>query len=240
MLTLIRTNETDGRDSAPLIQSIYDQAAPARPHDLAYQVFARMGLDFTLPETIRVHPALNYSMGTSEYLGLYPTMVMPKRDGLGRMRGVELLYLSRSGEAAPVVDPHISYWFDEPELGTFMALHEPVDGVYGVAKGLASALAAHHFCGIPMCVVDSAEDLQHFQIPQGVTRLVIFATDSVMADAHALASRAEASGLRTRIVLPQTPTATWVHEFALRGAIPVDEIAAQRDEQSNDSNPSND
>jgi len=234
MLTFIRTNENDVRDGAQMITEIYNEAPHARPDDLAHKFFARMGLDFNLPPSVRVHPALNYSMGTMEFMGLFPALVLPKRDGAWRLRGVEMIYLQDDAKPAPVVDPYTAYWLDEPEDGTFMALHEPVDGVYGVTKGLMSALAANHFTGIPMCAVEEPKDLERFQIPDGVSVLVIFATEALMPQANALADRAEALGLRTRIVLPEMPTASWVHEFALRGAIPVDDIAAQRDDHASD------
>lgn len=234
MLTFIRTNENDVRDGAQMITEIYNEAQHARPDDLAHKFFARMGLDFNLPPSVRVHPALNYSMGTMEFMGLFPALVLPKRDGAWRLRGVEMIYLQDDAKPAPVVDPYTAYWLDEPEDGTFMALHAPVDGVYGVTKGLMSALAANHFTGIPMCAVEEPKDLERFQIPEGVSVLVIFATEALIPQANALADRAEALGLRTRIVLPEMPTASWVHEFALRGAIPVDDIAAQRDDHASD------
>lgn len=237
MLTFIRTNENDVRDGAQLITEIYESATPARPDDLAHKFFARMGLDFNLPPSVRVHPSLNYSMGTMEFMGLFPALVLPKRDGAWRLRGVEMIYLQGDAKLAPVVDPYTIYWLHDPEDGTFMAVHEPVNGVYGVAKGLMSALAANHFTGIPMCAVEEPKDLEHFQIPDGVTFLVIFATEALMPQATALANRAEAAGIATRIVLPETPTATWAHEFALRDAIPVDDIAERKALQGND-NPS--
>lgn len=228
MLTFIQANLEDDGQSEAVIKSILDESAPARPGDVVHTYFARMGLDFVLPPSVRIHPSLNYTLGTRESLGQFPALVLPIQDAKGQYRAIELLYLDESGIAAPVINPRQAYWVEDVEPGTFMTIQQPQDGACGVAAGFGEALAANYFTGAPMYAVGSPEDLEAFQIPEGITHLLVFARSDCWAQAMALHARAEALGIVVDVIQPTLGYPNWISEFAFRGAVPIDEIAKRQ------------
>lgn len=210
-----------------LVRDIYCASLPATDFEPFVRDLRRVTGGREVPSSLRVHRGLHYRIGSDESLGIYPALVMPLMRG-GEVRGVELLYLDHDLlKAAPVIDPHQVYFAEAVEEGLYMPLYEPSGGVYGVAKGLDSALAAAALSGIPTCAINKGDSLAAFQIPPGVTRLAIFATTETMDEAQALALAAEAVGVDAQITAPDTPQASWFTELLMSGAVPVDDIAEQ-------------
>jgi hypothetical protein len=210
-----------------LILDILARTSPAKPNDLPHRMFMRLGLDFELPPAVRVHPCLNYKLGTDECLGQFPAMVMPLRTGAGRYCGLEVLFMDEVTLIAPVVMPIHMYWAEQVS-GAHMEIQPPERGVLGVAVNLGQALAVHHLTGAPMCAVRNANDLRDLQIPTGVKQLLVFADQSQANEAQAVVSRARAQGIHSDVIFPETEGATWLDEFAYRGALPVDAVAVAR------------
>jgi hypothetical protein len=231
MLTFTQANSEDDGQSEAVIKSILEESAPARPGDVVHTYFARMGLDFALPQSVRIHPGLNYLLGTRESLGRFPALVLPIQDSKGRYRAIELLYLDESGTPAPVINPRQAYWLEDIEPGTFMTIQQPTQGACGVAVGFGEALAANHFTGAPMYAVGSPDDLEAFQIPEGISHLLVFARSDCQAQALALHERAEALGIVADVIHPSDGYPSWMTEFALRGAVPIDEIAKRHSDE---------
>ncbi len=225
MHTFIRANEIDGGRAAEIAAKILEATKAPQLGDVAHKAFAKLGLDFELPATVRVHTSLSYTLGTNEEFGKHPALVIPLTDGQERFAALELLYLSPDGSPAPVVDSRQIYWLNEQEPGVFMALHQPEDGLWGVACGICEALAANYYTGVPMAAVCSPADLAAFQIPHGIERLAIFANHRCASEAIALQARARSVGIRAEIYTPSEPNPNWLSEFALRGAFPIDEVA---------------
>lgn len=225
MIIFSHTNHYDGLSDDSAVRLVLSQTVEPQKDGPIYRMFQRMGLDFDLPATLRMHPSFAYSMGTEEELGRHPAMVLPYQDGRGVFVGVELCFLSPDGRFAPVVEPRMQYWLNEAVPGAFHAI-DPPQGEYGVAVGYANALAAHHFTGAPMCAVDSANDLAALDVPAVVHSLTIFGDDTCTEASRQLKARCEARGIRVQIMEPPTPHSTWLIEFTFRGAIPVDDVAA--------------
>jgi len=178
-LKTIMRNQTFDFQETPdegesLILDILARTSPAKPNDLPHRMFMRLGLDFELPPAVRVHPCLNYKLGTDECLGQFPAMVMPLRTGAGRYCGLEVLFMDEVTLIAPVVMPIHMYWAEQVS-GAHMEIQPPERGVLGVAVNLGQALAVHHLTGAPMCAVRNANDLRDLQIPTGVKQLLVFA-----------------------------------------------------------------
>lgn len=226
MLTILNTNEADGGQSAAELLAILRTSEPASKLNAVGKMFERLGLDFEIPALIRLHPCLGYRLGTDEVLGTYPAMVAPLVDGSGEYRAVQLLYVTEEGSIAPVIYPDQIMWFGpEEERGVQVLLEAPQQGLLGVAVGLGNALAAYNFTDTPMAAVCSAYDLAGFQVPPAVERLLIFADATCLDEAETLKESVESSGRRAAVVLPATEGASWLAEFAMRGAVPVDDIA---------------
>lgn len=225
MIVFSHTNHYDGLSDDSAVRLVLSQTVEPQKDGPIYRMFQRMGLDFDLPTTLRMHPAFTYSLGTEEALGCFPAMVLPYQDGRGGFVGVELCFLSADGRFAPVVEPRMQYWLNEAVPGAFHAI-DPPQGEYGVAVGYANALAAHHFTGVPMCAVNSASDLAALEVPPLVHTLSIFGDDTCTEASRQLKTRCESRGIRVQIMEPPTPHSTWLTEFTFRGAIPVDDVAA--------------
>lgn len=227
MIVFIHSNQYDGLTGDTAVRILLSETVCTQKGDTAHLNFERFGLDFNLPESVRMHPAMAYRLGSNEDLGLFPALVLPLQNKQGLYRAVELAFLSDGGLLAPVIDPRQQYWLEEVEQGCYFAI-DPPEGTYGVAVGLGEALAARHFAQMPMCAVLSADDLRHFQVPAAVHSLVIFSDSTRTAEARHLQVRCEALGVRTHVCEPQNPHSTWLTEFALRGAVPIDEVAESR------------
>lgn len=225
MIRFIHTNHYDGLCGDSAVRSVLSQTVEPHRDGPIYRMFQRLGLDFDLPATLRMHPAFHYTLGTEEELGLYPAMVLPYQDARGTFLGIELCFISADGRFAPVVEPRMQYWLNEVVAGAFHAINQP-HGEYGVAVGYANALAAHHFSGVSMCAVNSANDLAALDVPPLVHTLTIFGDDTCTEASRQLKARCESRGIRVRIMEPPTPHSTWLTEFTFRGAIPVDDVAA--------------
>lgn len=225
MIVFSHTNYYDGLSDDSAVRFVLSQTVEPQEDGPIYRMFQRLGLDFELPTTLRMHPAFNYSLGTDEQFGCFPAMVLPYQNGQGAFVGVELCFLSADGRCAPVVEPRMQYWLNEAVLGSFHAI-DPPQGEYGVAVGYANALAAHHFTRVPMCAVNSASDLAAFDIPPLVHTLTIFGDDTCTEASRQLKASCESRGIRVQIMEPPTPHVTWLTEFTFRGAIPVDDVAA--------------
>lgn len=226
MLTILNTDAADGGRSAAELMEILRTSAPASKTNPVGRLFERMGLDFEIPACVRFHPCLGYRLATEEILGAYPAMVLPLVDGAGAYRAVQLLYLTEDGAEAPIFHAGQILWFGPTEEpGVHALLEAPQQGLLGVAVGLGSALAAYSFTDTPIAAVCSAQDLFAFQIPAAVERLLIFADATCLTEAESLKARVEETGKRAAVLLPATEGASWLAEFAFRGAIPVDDIA---------------
>lgn len=226
MLTILNTDGPDAGQSAAELVAILRTSAPATKTNPVGKLFERMGLDFEIPPSVRFHPCLGYRLASEEILGAYPAMVLPLVDEAGAYRAVQLLYLTEEGAEAPVFHAGQILWFGpEEEPGVHALLEAPQQGLLGVAVGLGSALAAYSFTDTPMAAVCTPQDLAAFQFPAAVERLLVFADAACLPEAERLKARVEETGRRAAVLLPATDGATWLAEFAFRGAIPVDEIA---------------
>lgn len=227
MIIYSHTNHYDGLSDDSAVRLVLSHTTEPKKDGPIYRMFRRLGLDFDLPPTLRMHPSFPYSLGTDEVFGRFPAMVLPFQDGRGVFLGLELCFMSPDGRYAPVFDPRMQFWLAEVVPGAFHAI-DPPQGDYGVAVGYANALAAHYFTGVPMCAVNSASDLATFDVPPLVHTLTVFGDDTCTEASRQLKARCDARGVCVQIMEPPTPHSNWLTEFTFRGAIPVDDVAADK------------
>lgn len=231
MLVLKRSMDADRAKAQRNIDRIISESLNPTQDSLAEECLRSFGLDLKLPESIRLHPELDFTLGSNESFGKYPAIVMPVFSGTFQLRAVELLFVTHDAQIAPVVAPHQVAWIDEPDMGCFSFIHGPVGGHWAVAVGMVEALCASEILGLPFAAVASPNDLAAFQIPNGITQLDICASQTCMEEAAVLKARCEARGIACFVMAPPTGNATWQDEFAFRGAVPIDEIAEQAQNQ---------
>lgn len=237
MIIFSHTNHYDGLQGDASVRFVLSETRAPRKGDQVYQMFERLGLDFDLPETLRVHPSFRYQLATNEEFGRHPAMVLPFQDATGKFLGIELCFMSDDGRFAPVIEPRQQYWLNNPVAGAFHAI-DPIQGDYGIAVGYPNALAARYFSGLAMCAVNTAKDLAAFEIPPAVHSLSIFSDSTCSIEALQLKAKCEILGVRAEVMEPPTPLGSWVHEFVFRGAFPADEIAARSINQPGQTNAS--
>ena len=77
--------------------------------------------------------------------------------------------------------------------GSAIRLHEPVQGVLGVAEGIETALSASQLYRCPVWALINANNLEKWMPPAGVNHIMIFGDNDLtftgQAAAYALAKR---------------------------------------------------
>jgi phage/plasmid primase-like uncharacterized protein len=147
------------------------------------------------------HPELFYARDI-----VFPGMVGIIRDHAGEVVALHRTFLTQDGKKAPVTAPKKITPACGPCAGSAIRLMAPVDGVFGVAEGIETALAAHRLHRMPVWSLVSASWMGKFIPPAGVERVIIFAdADKVgKSAAVALARRLhDRHGLSVKILAPK-------------------------------------
>lgn len=91
--------------------------------------------------------------------------------------------------------------------GASVPLYPFNGGELGVAEGIETAIAAHMLYKVPVWAALNAGNMEHFEIPEGVTTLQIFADRDANFRGHAaaytLAYRAKQKGIDAVVYLPE-------------------------------------
>lgn len=211
------------------IAQLWSEARPIVEGDAASRYLARHGVHSEWPDTLRLHPALEYwhndSHGRAVCVGSFPALlaalqidVHPHglfKPAVRHTVALQRFYLTARGTPAPVpvfikatgTDGHIK--------GAAVRLSAPrvqADGVVlGVAVGVVSALRFSAAVRMPVWAVADAAALAHFRWPREVTHLHVF-TDTSEA-AHAvpaceLARKAARCGLTSYVQTITPPRAS--------------------------------
>lgn len=207
------------------IAQLWSEAQPMTSGDAASRYLVRQGVHGAWPDTLRLHPALEYwhtdSQGRAASIGTFPALLAALEidvhpHGLHQPAerhkvALQRIYLTAHGTPAPVPSFIKATGTDGHIKGAAVRLSAPrvqADGVVlGVAVGVVSALRFAAALRMPVWAVADAAALAHFRWPREVTHLHVF-TDTSDA-AHAvpaceLARKASRCGL-TSYVQTVTP-----------------------------------
>lgn len=208
------------------IAQLWSEAQPITSGDAADRYLQRQGVHGAWPDTLRLHPALEYwhtdSKGRASCIGTFPALlaaleidVHPHglfKPAVRHTVALQRFYLTPRGTPAPVPSFLKATGTDGHIKGAAVRLSAPrvqADGVVlGVAVGVVSALRFASALRMPVWAVADAAALAHFRWPREVTHLHVF-TDTSDA-AHAvpaceLARKAARCGLSSYVqtVTPQ-------------------------------------
>ena len=213
------------------IAQLWSEAQAITSGDAADRYLQRQDVHEERPDTLRLHPALEYwhtdSQGRAACIGKFPALlaaleinVHPHglfKPSVRHTVALQRFYLTPRGTPAPVPSFIKATGTDGHIKGAAVRLSAPrvqADGVVlGVAVGVVSALRYAAALHMPVWAVADAAALAHFRWPREVTHLHVF-TDTSEA-AHAvpaceLARKAARCGLSSYVqtVTPRTAHTT--------------------------------
>lgn len=208
------------------IAQLWSEAQAITSGDAASRYLVRQGVHGAWPDTLRLHPALEYwhtdSQGRAACIGTFPALLAAleidvhphglHQPAVRHTVALQRFYLTARGTPAPVPSFIKATGTDGHIKGAAVRLSAPrvqADGVVlGVAVGLVSALRFAAALRMPVWAVSDAAALAHFRWPREVTHLHVF-TDTSDAS-HAvpaceLARKAARCGLSSYVqtVTPQ-------------------------------------
>jgi len=218
----------DGLKNARLNAALWAECIPATDGDPVSLYLTYRGLHGPVPRHLRLHPAMAY-WHDGQSRGTFPAMVAPLIGAHGRILALHRTYLTRDGRKAPV--PIVKKLTRTAAVlsGTHIPLHEPQDGVIGIAEGIETAQAAWLASGVPTVAAYCANNLGAYVWPTNVKRIVVFA-DSDVAGAKAaqtLRNRAVQSGVHATIMTPTSPGMDWCDVWTsrpTRDVAPAEEV----------------
>jgi putative DNA primase/helicase len=213
--------------NAEYVAQIWNEAEPIEKGDSVDLYLQSRGIDLPrFPGVLRRHPELEY-WSDGAVLGDFPAMVAAVRDLDGQLICLHRTYLTHKGAKAPVPKPKKLTRRAGPMRGAAIWLNgrgrARETEVIGVAEGIETALACYIRNRIVIAASMSAGMLKQFQWPAQIKELVIFADNDknqVGQDAGlALAARASAAGIVTRLLVPEQVGSDWadVHVAAQLG-----------------------
>lgn len=206
-------------DNARRNAALWAKTVPVTDGDPVALYLRRRGLAGPVPEHLHLHPRLTYWDGGDR--GSYPAMVTPLIRADGEVLALHRTYLTADGSKAPVPTVKKLTGAAGPLAGAYIPLHDPQQGVIGIAEGIETAQAAHLASGLPTVAAYCAGSLAAYTWPPGVRRIVVFADadPAGAAAAQTLKARAMRAGLSVAVMTPTTPGADWCDVWAQREAL---------------------
>jgi len=145
-------------------------------------------------------------------VGSYPAMLGLVSSPIGKPVTWHVTYL-KDGKKAPVSSPKKVMKAVEKVSGAAIRLY-PLASHIGIAEGIETAIAAHHFTGLPVWSVISAGGMESFIPPSVVKAITIFGDNDLnytgQKAAYVLAHRlATRLSLMVRVEIPAASGEDW-------------------------------
>lgn len=187
------------RDPRPLLRSIFRKMG--RPKNDVLDYLHSRGLQPT--EAIK-QARLNYWHDGIDY-GEYEAMCSLIHDVNGKAQSVHVTYLKDGKKADLPVVKKVMTPIDTTTGGAIRLMNHR--GEIGIAEGIETALSASILYGIPVWATISANGMDKFQVPKGISRVEIFSDndDNFVGQfsAYSLAKRLISEGINAKVHIPK-------------------------------------
>jgi putative DNA primase/helicase len=202
-----RSDFTDEQKRQALRRA-WKQSQPVAVGDPVWEYLSgRTGIEF-LPESIRYHRALPY--GDVLYPAMLGVVTMPD----GKPSTMHRTWLDGKGGKAPVDQP--KKVMSGTIKGGAIRL-APIAECLGIAEGIETALAASVLFGMPVWAAISANGVQQWEPPAGVSSVVVFADNDenfVGQNAgYALAQNLVRRGMKAEVRIPAVVGTDWADVY---------------------------
>lgn len=211
-------SEPERSDEAKLdvLRRVFLESAPIKRGDEAEQYLLGRGLRLhDLPESIRLHPGLQYRDGGA-LVGNFPAMLATVTSATGRAISIHRTYLY-GGKKAPVSAPK-KLMQGLPLAGAAIRL-APLSDCLGIAEGIETAVAASELFDVPTWSCISTSGIESFEPPGGVNGVMIFADNDVnfagQSAAYRAAHRLATRGFDVEVHIPPN-VGDWLDELNRR------------------------
>lgn len=197
--------EFDDEQKRQALRRAYKESRPVVHGDPVWTYLQRRAGIKTAPESIRFHPNLRYDANH-----VFPAMLAIVTMPDGTASTMHRTWLDGKGGKAPVDEPKKTM---AGAIKTGAIRLAPIAPCLGIAEGIETALGASMLFDIPVWAAISANGVQQWESPDGVSSVVIFAdndTNYVGQEAgYALARRLSLKGINAEVRIPARPGSDW-------------------------------
>lgn len=199
-----------------LMQKLYKTSMPMQKGDVAHKYLVNRGLSM-----MDKLPKLGYcpKCYESETKKEHPAIVATLVDKSGNPLNMYRIYLTRDGKKLNINSPKKMCPSNGRKLsGGAIRLYSFDGGTLGVAEGIETAIAVNTAHNIPVWATLGTSLMEKFELPEGVTRLEIFAdNDENYAGQKAactLANKIKISfGIPVNVYVPTKPGTDFLDEL---------------------------
>lgn len=204
--------DSDEAKKMAAVKRIWNDAEPVSKGDPVWLYLnRRIGLEL-IPACLRFHPALPYVDGES--VDYFPALVAAVSNHENQGIGVHRIYLTYSGEKAPV-EKAKKLMAGRPLNGGSIKLGAAGE-VLGIAEGIETALAASRKFSVPVWAAISAGLLEQWMPPESVKTVIVFGDNDAsftgQASAYALAKKLRLKGVNADVRIPELVGTDWADQ----------------------------